>query len=298
MTMDDALLEPEDDGLPIRETGSWALEKLDYVRRYIGVFVSSMRSKPWRAINYIDLFCGPGKGKIRETGQVFLGSPLLALHAPHPFARCFFSDIDERNVSALQSRAEASPLRARMECRTGDANLLAAVIIQRILDMDKTVMPGRWSSLNLAFLDPNSFQLKWQTIETLSKPKRMDLIIYYPQGPLSRSMRGLAETVHENVIDEYFGDREWRNIYRQSQFDRRMRVHRVLMDYCKSRLAKLGYVEVFRDDEVHDEPLMRNVQKRAPLYRLLFASKNKLGSEFWRDVTRHNVHGQRQLPFS
>jgi three-Cys-motif partner protein len=298
MTMGDVLLEPEDDGLPIRETGSWALEKLDYVRRYIGVFVSSMRSKPWRAINYIDLFCGPGKGKIGETGRIFLGSPLLALQAPQSFTRYFFSDIDEHNVSALQRRVEASPLRARVECQTGDANLLANRIIQRILDLDKTYMPGRWSSLNLAFLDPNSFQLKWQTMETLSKPYSMDLIIYYPQGPLSRSMRGLAETEYKNVTDEYLGDREWRNIYRQSQLDRRMRVHRTLMDYYKSKLAKLGYVEVFRDDEVHDEPLMRNAQKRAPLYRLLFASKHELGSKFWRDVTRHDVHGQRQLPFS
>lgn len=47
--------------------------------------------------------------------------------------------------------------------------------------------------------------------------------------------------------------------------------------------------------EVGDEPLMRNAQRNAPLYRLIFASKNPLGNEFWHKVTRRNVYGQRSL---
>ncbi len=38
-------LDPQDDGLPIRESGLWASEKLDYLRRYIDVFETSMRKK-------------------------------------------------------------------------------------------------------------------------------------------------------------------------------------------------------------------------------------------------------------
>jgi hypothetical protein len=40
---------------------------------------------------------------------------------------------------------------------------------------------------------------------------------------------------------------------------------------------------------------MRNAKKNAPLYRLLFASKNNLGNDFWRKVTKRNVHGQGRL---
>jgi len=54
-------------------------------------------------------------------------------------------------------------------------------------------------------------------------------------------------------------------------------------------------IKVRRDDEVGDEPLMRNAKKNAPLYRLLFASKHPLGSEFWHNVTRRDIHGQRRL---
>jgi hypothetical protein len=57
----------------------------------------------------------------------------------------------------------------------------------------------------------------------------------------------------------------------------------------------VGYQEVRRDDEVGDEPLMRNVKRKAPLYRLLFASKHPLGETFWRAITRRDVHGQARL---
>ena len=71
-------LNPENDGLPLRESGLWALDKLDYLQRYINVLETSMRKK-WPRRAYIDLFAGPGKCIDRKTGQIFLGSPLIAL---------------------------------------------------------------------------------------------------------------------------------------------------------------------------------------------------------------------------
>jgi len=41
----EAYLRPEDDGLPMRPSGSWVAEKLDYLRRYVDMFTTSMRSK-------------------------------------------------------------------------------------------------------------------------------------------------------------------------------------------------------------------------------------------------------------
>jgi hypothetical protein len=67
------------------------------------------------------------------------------------------------------------------------------------------------------------------------------------------------------------------------------------MDHYKEKLQTLGYKGAWRDDEVGDEPLIRNAKRDAPLYRLLFASKHSLGHEFWETVTRKNVHGQMRL---
>ncbi len=50
--------------------------------------------------------------------------------------------------------------------------------------------------------------------------------------------------------------------------------------------------QVFLDTK---EPLIRNIVRQAPLYRLLFASKHPLGQEFWENIVQRNVYGQRRL---
>jgi len=54
-------LQPEDDGLPMRETGAWAAEKLDYLARYINIFETSMREN---GLSDITLTCLLGRVKI------------------------------------------------------------------------------------------------------------------------------------------------------------------------------------------------------------------------------------------
>jgi len=81
------LLLPQEDGLLMRKAGKWALEKLDYLRRYLEIFTTSMyKEDHWRGIHFIDLFSGPGKCKIRRTQQILLGSPQLAVNLRYPFS--------------------------------------------------------------------------------------------------------------------------------------------------------------------------------------------------------------------
>jgi len=97
------------------------------------------------------------------------------------------------------------------------------------------------------------------------------------------------------MIDKFFGDGEWRKIYEKWKLkDTIAGIHRELIDHYKSKLRTLGYVDVV-DSETGVEPLMRTTKTKAPLYRLIFASKNILGHEFWIKVTREDVRGQRRL---
>jgi len=70
---------------------------------------------------------------------------------------------------------------------------------------------------------------------------------------------------------------------------------RKLMDHYKGKLSALGYVEVTWPEKQSYEPLMRTATTQSPLYRLLFASKHRLGAKFWDEVTRRDLHGQRRL---
>jgi len=286
-------LEPEDDGLMTRESGPWALKKLDYLRRYIDVFVTSMHDKSWRAMHYVDPFAGPGKCRLRRTNQIqiCLGSPLIALNAAHPFTRCYFIDLEPDNIAALRERCSASPLADRVEYLIGDSNQIVPRIVERISEMDRRFLRGQWPSLNLAFLDPARIDLHWKTVETLAQLNRMDLVIHYPQMGLARSMPQVFESSDDTKIDLFFGGREWREIYRRRHG--RSGLHRELIDHYRDKLRGLGYTEVLRGDE--PEPLMRNEKRRAPLYRLIFASKHPLGHDFWRAVTSRDAFGQQRL---
>jgi len=285
--------EPVDDGLPTRPSGAWVREKLDYLERYVHVFITSMRDKPWRGIHYIDLFAGPGKCRLEKGNHIYLGSPLIALTAPHPFTRYFFADQEQENIATLRQRCSVSPWQDRVQYFVGDSNLIVDEIVDHILQVDREYVPGQWSSLNLAFLDPEGLDLHWDTVETLASLNRMDLVIHYPLMGLRRATPHAFKSSEENRVDLFFGDREWREIYKEWQG--RGQLHARLIDHYKQRLYELGYQEVLRDDETGDEPLIRNARRRAPLYRLLFASKHPLGHKFWHQVTRRNVYGQARL---
>ena len=283
-----AYLQPQDDGLLMRETGAWAEVKLDYLARYIDVFETSMRQK-WPVRYYVDLLAGPGKNVVRDSDAILLGSPLLALTTTYPFTGYFFADLSDENTQALQQRCDASPNSHRVDIRTGDCNDLVNDIVAHIKQNDR-------HSLNLAFLDPEGMELRWETVTKLATVRRIDLMINYPQGGLNRSMPQAFETERQTSVDRFFGDRAWREIYQDCQSrGSLLGIHRRLIDFYKERLQDWGYTEVLRDDEVGDEPLVRNARRRAPLYRLLFASKHPLGHDFWHKVMRRDVHGQARL---
>jgi three-Cys-motif partner protein len=287
---------PEADGLPARPSGQWAKEKLDYLGRYISIFETSMRNKPWRKRNYIDLFAGPGKCLIGETGEVCLGSPLLALTTKHPFTDYFFVDQDPHNIAALKERCSASSSSENIHYLVGDSNDKVQTIVASIIQVDNQFIQGKLPSLNLAFLDPEGLELEWSSVASLAQVNRMDLIIHYSQGGLNRSMKHSYSAGTETSVDRFFGDREWRKVYQEwCSKGGSGRIHRQLVDYYKSKLQALGYKDVRYSDETGDEPLMRNAKRNAPLYRLLFASKHELGHNFWKQVTRRNVYGQKRL---
>lgn len=92
----------------------------------------------------------------------------------------------------------------------------------------------------------------------------------------------------ETALDRFFGDREWREIWQSGRVTPELQGK--LLEHYKSKLRGLGYVDLKEHAGSYD-PVIRNV-KRAPLYRLVFASKHTLGAEFWAKVTSRDAYGQ------
>ena len=285
---------PENDGLAVRPSGIWAKDKLFYLKKYISVFETSMRGKPWRRRIYIDLFSGSGKCIVEGSQEYFLGSPLISLTTEHPFTDYYFVDKDKVNIDSLRTRSAATPIpQNKIDFLVGDANQEVKDVVNKIQKIDNIYIPDTWPSLNLAFLDPEGLELEWKTVAELAKLKRMDLIIHYSQQGIKRMADRALESEKESVIDKFFGSKDWRKIY-QACRDDATGIHRPLIDYYKSKLQELGYVEIKDSEDDWAEPLMKN-SNNAPLYRLLFASKNSLGVKFWKDVTKMDADGQLRL---
>ncbi len=291
----DKYLLPEYDSLPARPSGNWAQDKLFYVKHYIDTFEKSMRNSKWRRRIYIDLFAGPGKCFDRDTREYFLGSPLLALTTEYPFTDYFFVDMDKENLETLETRSEKTKVpKENLHFLVGDASKKVYDVTRFIREIDSQYIPNVWPSLNLAFLDPNGLELEWQIVAQLAQIKRMDLIIHYSQQGVERMVLRSINSPTQTKLDKFFGDNDvWRSVYNKHK-DSAGGYHRALINHYKSNLKKLGYEEVKDDEEIWTEPLMRN-QKNAPLYRLLFASKSKLGIKFWKDITKIKRSGQMQL---
>ncbi len=138
-----------DDGLPAEEVGVWAKEKHDYLCRYIDISRST-RAKflgPGKAgATYIDLFCGPGRCKVRDSGEWIDGGVVAAWKKSRegnaPFSQVFIGDLDvqRRQAAATRLRNLGAPV---VEVDGAAVDAVKSVTAQL-----------NAYGLNFAFLDP------------------------------------------------------------------------------------------------------------------------------------------------
>lgn len=265
---------PEPDGLPTRESHNYARYKHATLQHYLSITNTAMRSKPWASRNYIDLQAGPGK--ITIGNETLLGSPLIALRAPYPADHFFFNELNESLCSALAKRVSASPLAERVTILNADLNEIITQVCDEIRQQDRAAQQsGRWSTLNVAFLDPEGLELHWDTVAQLAKMKRMDLIITFPTGGL---LRTIGKGYYDSV-SKFFGTPEWKTAYEAAGTMRK----RALIDFYRQKLEQFGYnIEI--DPEWGSHDLRVKNSKNVEVYSLVFASKHPLGDKLWKEA--------------
>lgn len=261
--------------MPTRDSQDYAKDKLTILKGYMARFTTSMKDKKWRALNYIDLQAGPGKNSFSSSGDVILGSPLLALTTRYPFANLFLVEMGLSEFGALETRVGASERASSAKHFNEDCNLAVDTIVERIRQIDAEYIDGIWPCLNLAFLDPEGLEVEWRTVEKLASLQRMDLIINFSTSGITRNAGMAAQKNEDTIFDRFFGTREWRKVYEQARSGGNSLIRRELIDFYLSRLNEMGYVET-KPQELEFKN-QRNVQ----VYTMIFASKNDLGIRFW-----------------
>jgi three-Cys-motif partner protein len=117
----------DDQGLWIEHVGPWATQKLKIVTDYIQASSAARRRYLGSAAAYIDVFCGPGRSRIRTTGKFIDGSPVAAFTKAEAslaaFTAMHISDADpdllssaETRLTALGAPVHTTPGPARPRC--------------------------------------------------------------------------------------------------------------------------------------------------------------------------------------
>lgn len=277
--MNDNLLRPVDDGLPMRESREYARDKLRIIRGYTDRLITSMREKHWRAYFYIDLEAGPGKNLFPVNEEVMVGSPLIGLDARFPFTHYRFIELDQVNCDALKERVAASDLCNRVKVWHGDCNKLVNEIVNeiRVIDMPPATNQN-WHSLNMAILDPEGLELHWDTVEKLGQMNKMDMIFTFWTSGITRNASALIASGRTEKIDLMFGTDEWQRVYGPVAQSNSTEKRRVLIDFYISRLKELDYL-------IGNERVFLN-SRNVQVYTMIGACKHPLGIKFWNDVIR------------
>ncbi len=273
-----------DDGLPCSEVGAWAEDKYKLVGLYDRLFSTGMKNK-WPTRVYIDLYSGPGFARVRGTGRMLTGSPLLALGVPDPFDKYIFCENDLELLGALQSRVGRYSPTAETSFIRGDCNDK----IEEICAQIPTPSPGR-GVLTFCFVDPFDISVKFSTVRRLSSYFIDFLILLALHVDANRNIEHYFHSGNSKV-DEFLGLPDWRERWKIAE-TRVVRFPRFLAEEYSGQMEKLGYIRQPWDKMKQ----VRSGEKNLPLYRLALFSRHPLAYEYWEEVSKYSSD-QRNFEF-
>jgi three-Cys-motif partner protein len=260
-----------DDDLLVEDVGNWALEKQKLLCDYIQISSAARRKylppDNTGGATYIDLFCGPGRSKIKDTDQFIDGCCVAAwrrsLESASPFTKVIIGDADPERLEL--ARIRLGRLGAPVIALSGEAKDTVLPAIQKATSY----------GLNFAFLDPYSLgALDFHVLRMLSRLKRIDIMVHFSQMDHQRNYdRNIS--AEESALDSFApGWREEVDIAASQRTGRQ-----AVFEYWRGLVEQLG-VEADRETRLISGP------GNQPLYRLLLVARHELAHRFWQDVTK------------
>jgi three-Cys-motif partner protein len=252
-----------------REFGGWVVDKLDLLALYL---------KQYRRVagngTYLDGFAGTGK--IKVAGVIRPGSARIAIESG-AFKHLHFFELplQAKKLSRFISEVAKPTVATRCHVHSGDFNQQVVPVLQdAAFERAKPCF---------AFLDPNSTQLNWETVELLAKAKGDDggglktelWVLFNTHQALFRLMPLKPKPDYEKspealTLDRVMGSRDaWWDL-----FERRSKPYMLAMRYAE-RLYGLGYGAT----RLH---LILDRVSKKPQYYMVHATDHKAAISFMR----------------
>jgi three-Cys-motif partner protein len=228
-------------------------------------------SRLWGAA-YVELFSGPGRSQLEDTGEFIDGSPLVAFkaarHSRTDFSDLHFNDIDQENTNALAKRISQLGSAANYYSEP------AGIAVGRIA---YALNPA---GLHFAFLDPYNLEnLPFSIIQRLAKFPRMDMLIHVSIFDLQRNLRRYLDD--GRVLDAFMPG--WRGSVDINRNDQAVRA--ALLHHWLGLIRGLGKSPAEGIELV-------SATRGQRLYWLVFISGHQLGLKLWNDIRNVNDQGR------
>ena len=287
---------------------SYNTEKVRYWGRIVNTAARATKNTWKGRRGCIDLFAAEGFNRDVDTAELSWGSPLLSLSVDDPFDFYFFNDYDPDAAYTLAERIAdphlfgmpvfeldmgsetvgskirrikgEDPPGPKVIVSTGDANEAPVFV--------KMLLPA-WEQrrYSIALIDPPGLDFTWDAVGALTLNERLDLLMLFAEDMDLQRNLALYLGPPDNKADRYFP-----NGWREVAWEAMPHEGPALRRFYKGKLAsQLGYEHTAEFD-----PVIRN-KKQSELYKLIFASKHKLGLKIWEKVNGPGTDPQLAFPF-
>ena len=183
---------------------TWSILKLIALAYWVDVYTRVMKNHPrFHPYCYLDLFAGSGTNYIKETGDIIVGSAIIAIKgAPKygQFHKCIYIENDTRKATSLERKLVKLGIKKnKYEVEKDDCNLVVPRILSSYLKDTRHL---------LVFIDPEGIEIKWSTMELLLKRKCDILFVFQTKAIVSRILRYRKY----KALTEFFGDESWKYV--------------------------------------------------------------------------------------
>ena len=253
-----------------RAWGFWTRGKLHVLRDYLDAFTTTTKYKADERI-YLDLFAGETENLDVITNEEIESSAQIALSIDRPpFTRLRFFELEGKAQELERSLVSAYPGRD-IKVYAGDCNKQIPRALQELRRLS-------WAP-TFAFIDPNSLEAKWCTLEKLARFRtgryKTELFLLFSPQMFTRLLPVKGNQLRpedEAAIDAVFRIGAWREIYK-SRLNESLSGHEAHEEYLnlmRWRLeTELGYQWT--------HPLELKNTRGTSLYFMIFATSNEAG---------------------
>ena len=260
--------------------GSWSLEKLELLRKYLVGYLKVLKNQTWCwGYEYIDAFAGTGKPKTKDEQEYVDGSPRIALGLAPSLTRYHFIEQADWRVEKLEKLRTEFP-NHNIAIYDGDCN---KILREQILPQLSYSTKKR----AIAFVDPFGMQFEWETMKYLAQTKTVEVLLNFPvmainRGVLRKHPEMISEASEER-LDRFWGTKDWMmDLYMEEPalfcIETVKRPHSG-KEFGYAFKKRLG--EIFRHCS---SPILMTNSKNAPLYCMLFAGHNATGKKIAEDI--------------